>query len=126
VYLLVSHSLGHASSCGSHEPLPFHDCGHNRGKWNYPCCKLKNARRGAKLRFCYTWKIKFVLSDVTEITKDRGPPSCKANKLIRFSPVASVLYVTVCSKFVRDGNIHHFEWNRASLYGLQAEYKQKR
>ena len=44
--------------------------------------QIENARRGAKLRFCYTWKIEFVLSDVSGITNSRGPLSCKANKLL--------------------------------------------
>jgi hypothetical protein len=39
--------------------------------------------------------------------------------------VATVLCVTLCSKFVRDGTVHHFEWNRAGLGGLHAEYKEK-
>jgi len=54
-----------------------------------------------------------VLSDVPGITNSRGPLSLKANKLIHFGPVARVLYVTLCSKFARDGTVHHFEWNRA-------------
>jgi len=87
----LSHSVSHASGSGSHDLLSFAWLWPQRWKWNYPCCKLKIARRGAKLRFCYTWEIEFVLSDVPGIANSRGPPSCKANKLIRFSPVASVL-----------------------------------
>jgi len=58
-----------------------------------------------------------MLSDVSGITNSRGPLSCKANKLIHFNPVPNVLYVTLCSKFVRDGTTHHFEWNRTGLGG---------
>jgi len=62
---------------------------------------------------------------VSGITNSRGPLSCKANKLTHFNPVANVLYVTLSSKFVRDGTVHHFEWNRTGLGGLQAKYKEK-